>query len=319
MQSEFGKKWDSNVSDELIKNVDKKVLEKFFNEAVNAGRLPAEKFSTAKVLDKIGLSKGEYLTNAGNLLFSRKNPISLKMAQFATGDKVTFLDMRTEVGNIFSLLETAEQYILKNIRWKIEITNLEREEVPEIPVAVIREVLANSFAHSIYNGSTEHEICIHPNKITVYNPGCFASKYVPSDYEKKNLPSFIRNEQIAKCLYLSKKIEKFGSGIQRISSLCKDSKIKYKFENSEDGFAVILFRSDIVSDTSNVTLDVTLNSSEMAVLALLRRNPNQTRAELALKTSKTVRTIQRALDSLRASGYIERSGAKSESSWIILK
>ncbi len=57
----------------------------------------------------------------------------------------------------------------------------------------------------------------------------------------------------------------------------------------------------------------------MAVLALLKKKPNQTRAELASKTSKTVRTVQRALDSLRTKGYIQRDGAKSESNWIVLK
>jgi len=45
----------------------------------------------------------------------------------------------------------------------------------------------------------------------------------------------------------------------------------------------------------------------------------QSRAELAEKASKTVRTIQRALDSLREKGFIERTGKKSEPSWIFLK
>ena len=35
-----------------------------------------------------------------------------------------------------------EDYILKNIRWRSEIIGTERTETPEIPVAVIREVLA---------------------------------------------------------------------------------------------------------------------------------------------------------------------------------
>lgn len=319
MHSGFAKKWDSGISNTSEKNIDNRTLKVFFEKGVQAGRLPAGKFSAIKLLEKIGLSKGGYLTYAGKLLFSNTKPIILKMAQFATNDKVTFLDMKTEEGNIFDLLEISEQYIFRNIRWRIEITNMERDEVPEIPIAVIREILANSFAHASYNTSTEHEICIHPNKITIYNPGSFASDYLPSDYEKKNLPSFIRNEQIAKCLYLCKKIEKFGSGLQRISSLCKDSKIKYKFENSSEGFTVILYRNTNVSDITNVTLDVTLNSSEMAVLALLKKKPNQTRAELASKTSKTVRTVQRALDSLRTKGYIQRDGAKSESNWIVLK
>ena len=83
--------------------------------------------------------------------------------------------------DIYNLLGTAEDYILKNIRWRSEIIGTERTEIPEIPVAVIREVLANSFAHAVYNGHTNHEICIHPGMITIYSPGEYASNHKPED------------------------------------------------------------------------------------------------------------------------------------------
>ena len=76
---------------------------------------------------------------------------------------------------------------------------------------------------------------------------------------------------------------------------------------------------DGISDIRNVTYDVTLSETEKTVLELLHRNPMQSRAELAEKASKTVRTIQRALDSLKEKGFIERTGRKSEPSWILLK
>lgn len=112
--------------------------------------------------------------------------------------------------NIYNLLTTAETYILKNIRWKTEIIGADREEIPEIPIAVIREVLANGFAHAVYNGNTYHEICIHPNMITIYSTGIYASSYKPEDYISKNLPSSIRNATISKILYLNKSIEQFS-------------------------------------------------------------------------------------------------------------
>ncbi len=88
-------------------------------------------------------------------------------------------------------LDIAEQYILKNIHWANEITGMERTDIPEIPVAVIREALANSFAHLIYNGSTYHEICTYPSKVTIYSPGPYESSHKPEDYIKKNLQSSI--------------------------------------------------------------------------------------------------------------------------------
>lgn len=74
----------------------------------------------------------------------------------------------------------------------------------------------------------------------------------------------------------------------------------------------------IISD-KNVTLDVILNGTEMSVLAILKQNPDSSRDEIAEKISKTVRTVQRALNSLREKGYIERIGSKQNPNWKILK
>ena len=221
--------------------------------------------------------------------------------------------------NIYNLLGTAEDYILKNIRWRSEIIGTERTEIPEIPVAVIREVLANSFAHAVYNSRTNHEICIHPGMITIYRPGEYASNHKPEDYMKGNYESVIRNATIAKILYLNKSIEQFGSGFKRINSLCKDAGIRFSYESDELGFKFTLYRPQRQSDIPSVTLDVTLNGTEMAVLAILKQKPDSSRGEIADKISKTVRTVQRALNSLRDKGYIQRVGSKQEPRWKVLK
>ncbi len=224
--------------------------------------------------------------------------------------------------NICNLLKTAENYILRNIRWRIEISGRERTEIPEIPVGVIREVLANSFAHAVYGGRTTHEICIHPGMITIYNPGEYASNYSPEEYIKNNIESEIRNEKIAKVLYTDKSIEQFGSGFKRINSLCSDAGLRYSYENSRNGFKFVLYRPQLQSDKNvlpGVTLDVTLNGTEMMVLAILKQKPDSSRDEIADKISKTSRTVQRALDSLREKGYIQRVGSKQTPTWKILK
>ena len=221
--------------------------------------------------------------------------------------------------NIYKLLKKAEDYILKNIRWKSEITGAERVEIPEIPVAVIREVLANSFAHAIYGGKTQHEICIHPHMLTIYSPGDYASRYKPEEYIKGNVESEIRNPTISKVLYLSKHIEQFGSGFKRINSLCRDAGIKYFYENRQNGFKFAISRPRLQSDISNVILNVTLNGTEEAVYAIIRQKPDSSREEIADKISKTVRTVQRAIDALREKGYIKRIGPKQNPVWKVLK
>jgi ATP-dependent DNA helicase RecG len=275
-------------------------------------------------LNRFGLVKDDCLTNAGNVLFGNTHPVTLKAAIFATDEKLTFLDMQLYEDNIYNLLSQSEKYILSNIRWRNEIIGSGREELPEIPVVVIREILANSFAHAVYNSNTYHEICIYPNKITIYSPGAYASSYKPEDYISRNLPSSIRNATISKILYLNKSIEQFGSGFKRINSLCRDAKIKYSYETSYGGFSFIIYRniiSDVETNRNNEENShdaVTLNATERAIYDLLSNNPYYTRNELSEAISKTVKTVQRNLDSLKNKGLIERVGGDKKGYWNVL-
>ena len=115
----------------------------------------------------------------------------------------------------------------------------------------------------------------------------------------------------------------YYSGFKRIDSLCKDAGIKYSYERSDNGFKLIFYRQQLISDIPNVTYDVTyenaLNITEQAVLAVLKQNPEISREDIAEKVSKTVRTAQRTLVSLTEKGYIRRVGAKKNSTWELLR
>ena len=62
-----------------------------------------------------------------------------------------------------------------------------------------------------------------------------------------------------------------------------------------------------------------MTDTEMTVLDELKGKTNISRSEIAENVAKTVRTVQRTLDSLREKGYIERVGPKQNSFWKILK
>ena len=321
--NKYRDKWEKSKSEAASNQIDKVAIKSFWQKAVSVGRLPESRYNCPIILKRFGLVNGDFLTNAGEVLFGNTHPVTLKAGIFATDEKLTFLDMKLYEDNIYNLLKTSEDYILRNIRWRSEITGTEREEIPEIPVAVIREILSNSFAHSIYNGRTYHEICIHPSMITIYSPGDYASHHKPEEYIDGNYESEIRNPLISKILFLSKSIEQFGSGFKRINNLCKSEGIKYSYESSNNGFKFIIYRPNFISDTKNVTYDVTygneLNSTERYVLAILKENSEISRDEMAIKTSKTIRTVQRALVSLTEKGYIKRIGAKRNSTWEVIR
>ncbi|MBQ8706656.1 MAG: putative DNA binding domain-containing protein [Succinivibrionaceae bacterium] len=321
--------WEAIKSDTPSDSYEKDSFEDFKTKAVEAGRLPVVQEPVVNILNRLGLTSGDYLNVAGNLLFGTNPGIVLKAGIFATEHKLTFIDQQTKEGNIFQLIRFAEKYIMQNIHWRSEIIGFERIETPEIPAEVVREALANSFVHAIYHADTNHEICIYPNRITIYNPGVYASPNPPDDYIKKDIPSVIRNRIISKILYLSHDFENFGSGFKRIDSFCQDANVRYGYELMQTGFLFTLYRSspnsviESVSDsyvnspnnTSNNERSADLTETEKTVMLIMQMNASITREELSLKISKTVRTVQRIINSMKDKGYIQRSGSK----WKLLK
>ena len=100
----------------------KKTVKAFYDSAISCGGLPEIEYDKRKILDQLGVLNGSHLTNAGVCLFSSGKPIALKMAVFATDHKETFLDMDHKEGNIFELIDEAVTYIVKNIRWRVEMS-----------------------------------------------------------------------------------------------------------------------------------------------------------------------------------------------------
>ena len=73
----------------------------------------------------------------------------------------------------------------------------------------------------------------------------------------------------------------------------------------------------IVNGSESVTVNIFLNKNEQAVYCLLEKNPYYTRQELADATSKSLRTIQRTLDSLRKKDLVERIGSDKSGYWEV--
>ena len=187
----------------------------------------------------------------------------------------------------------------------------------------------NSFAHAEYGTSTQHEIDIHPGRVVIYNPGEFPKKFSPEDFATKNLSSIIRNELIAKVLYLCHDIESFGSGFERVYTLCKEGNIACSYKKTPIGFSFIFLRNvpkdtrNVPKNTQNVPKDAQnvphLSETEKAVFELLKVQPNLTREELSHEVLKTVKTVQRSLDGLKKKGLISRVGTARRGYWEILK
>ena len=250
--------WETQVSDQNINSINVEYLKKYFSNAKKAKRINFEFSDVKSSLDKLSLIKDDKLLNAGMVLFSESLYSELQMAVFASDQRLSFLDIDRKRGNIFDLVNTAEDYIKRNINWRVEFDgSMERKEIPEIPIEAIREALINSFAHKDYGTCQTNEVAVYKDRVEIYNPGTFPDEHSPEDYINGNLRSIRRNPLIASILYYSKDMESFGTGLKRISDLCKKANCKYEFEKQKYGFVVKFFRSNlygIIQDTIQDTI-----------------------------------------------------------------
>lgn len=307
--------WDSLLTNYDINDIDIDSLKKYYNKATACKRLKEEEFDVLRLLNKLNLIKNGKLTNAAHLLFSKKNPIVLKMAIFATNDKLTFLDINRQTGNIITLIEEANTYVKKNIRWKADIVGSKRVETPEIPLDALREIICNSFAHARYDSNTEHEISIHPGMIRIYNPGEFPIGYRPEDFINNNLPSMIRNPLILKTLFLSDDVESYSSGFKRVYEQCNLNDIKIEYVISRDGFTFIFKRNEIESGQIESKKYI-LSDDDNKILELIKNDANISINDISICMNKSTRTIQRNIKNLKDNNIIDRVG-KTKGYWII--
>lgn len=314
---EYEASWEERTSNEALSEIDSETIGRFSKSGIECGRLPDANCSDDNLLLQLGLIKDGYLNNAGRVLFSKNNPLVLKMAVFATNQKVTFLDINRAEGNIFQLIDKGLKYISENIRWRVEISGLQRDEIPEIPLDALREIIVNCFAHAQYNIGIQHEIDIFPDRISITNPGCFANPFTPRDYFEKNNQSVLRNRLIANALFRCKKLESFGSGLKKVGLLCDDCGVSVDYDMG-DNYFTFSFKRKNINVVNNVVKNVVLNETEMAVLALLRKDGKNTAETVARQIGKSSRTVQRVIDSLKDNELVIRRGNKKTGYWEVL-
>jgi ATP-dependent DNA helicase RecG len=313
-RTDYASRWEEEVSSDGIDDIDDVALTDFYNSAVHYGRLDLPQYDKSRLLTSLGLMEGEYLKNGAVALFGKNAEIGLKLASYATDNKVVFTYLKLVNGNIYNLVNTAIKFVMENIRWKVDIGARKREETPEIPEKAVREIIVNSFAHADYESTPEIEIGIHPGKVEIYNPGTFPDDLTPYDFINKNMPSIKRNKLILDVLFRSKDVEKSGTGFQRVNSLCIENGVSWNYRKEAYGFFFEFIRPNTYLDTRT---NEKLTEQEEIVLKLIASDKGISKKDISMKLCKSERTVQRVISSLMSKGLIERIGANKNGIWQV--
>ena len=188
-------------------------------------------------------------TNAYALLTSDYFPFSkTQCAVFKGTDRAVFLDKREFIGPIYTQIESAVDFVLRNIRLGATIDGLVRKEKYELPPEAIREMIINAHCHRNLLDESCIQVAIYDNRLEVTSPG---GLYNGLTYEEvMNGHSKIRNKAIANIFSQMGLVEAWGSGVKRILNAAKEYGLpEPKFQEFDNMFRVELFRNNSMTES----------------------------------------------------------------------
>ena len=219
-------------------------IEKFRKKAgMSEHSVKKEQLINWKILKQ---SEGQLLaTNAYALLTSDYFSFSkTQCAVFKGTDRAMFLDKREFTGPIYTQIEEAVDFVLRNIRLGATIDGLVRKEKYELPPEAIREMIINAHCHRNLLDESCIQVAVYDDRLEVTSPG---GLYNGLTYEEvMNGHSKIRNKGIANIFSQMGLVEAWGSGIKRILNAAEEYGLsKPRFQEFRDEFEADIKKSRV--------------------------------------------------------------------------
>ena len=280
-------------------------------------------------------------TNAYTILTGTSDVnYSIQCGLFKGTTKAIFIDKREFNGPIQDQIEQAYQFVLRNIRLGAKIEGIYREDVYEIPPAIIRELIINSAVHRSYLDHGNIQVAIYDDRLEITSPGKLPLGQT-IDRMKQGY-SKIRNEALANAFSYMNLIEHWGSGIPRIIQGVKEIGLKEpEFIGGDVDLRINIYRSSktdgkngtkvgtdgtkvgtdgtkVGTDGTKVDTNKNLSQDESALLLLIEKYPTLTQKEYSEKLDIPLRTLKRIFSNLQKEGLIIREGSSRRGKWTIL-
>ena len=283
-------------------------------------------------------SEGQIMaTNAYALLTSDYFPFSkTQCAVFKGTDRAVFLDKREFTGPIYAQIESAVDFVLRNIRLGARIDGLVRKEKYELPLEAIREMIINAHCHRNLLDESCIQVAVYDDRLEVTSPG---GLYNGLTYEEvMNGHSKIRNKAIANIFSQMGLVEAWGSGIKRILNAAKEyGLLEPKFQEFDNMFRVELFRDSLpmtlenknigetsekhrrsIGEVSEKQETVDFNSTQLEILKLLMENNRLSAVKLAEKIGVASRNIENNIKKLKELDILVRHGSPKNGYWEVI-
>ena len=246
------------------------------------------------------------------------------------------VDKRELEGPIYTQIEEAVDFVLRNIRLGATIDGLVRKERYELPPEAIREMIINAHCHRNLLDESCIQVAIYDDRLEVTSPG---GLYNGLTYEEvMNGHSKIRNKGIANIFSQMGLVEAWGSGIKRILNAAEEYGLpKPRFQEFDNMFRVELFRNSFpmmkenrgigeasekhrrsIGEVSGIEQQIELNDTQKKIIKLLLEDNQLSAIKLADRIGIASRNIESNIKKLKELGILVRHGSPKNGYWEVI-
>ena len=316
--------WDSQIHKEIsFRDIDEEKVRWFVNKAKTERNLKIdEKLPVTELLERLELAKNGGLTNAAVLLFGKKPqkfflPAETRCARFKGIKPVKpFIDMKVFGGNILDQVDKSLSFVLDHISMAVWLVSGQaaREERYEYPPDAVREAIINAICHRDYSLPSSMQIRVFDDRIEVWGCGPLPEPLTPEDLKKKHR-SIPRNPLIAKCFFLIKYIEQWGTGTNDMVAACINWGLPEPEFELVTGDLVVIFRKSVLS--RGILEQMGLNERQIRAVEFLGEYKKISTREYCKLFNIARDTANRDLNELLTKVIIERKGSGPQTYYIL--
>jgi hypothetical protein len=302
-----------------LKDLSRKRIDWFLEAARRERGFPLKSNTTTQaLLTHLNLLDDGEPTNAAILLFGVNPQRFHRTAEtkcihcHGTEYRRPFASMQVYGGDLFEQADQTQDFILGKINRAIgtRVAGITAPATYELPPDAVAEAVINAIAHRDYHSNASVEVRLFADRLEIWNPGALPGT-LTLDALRDDHPSIPNNPLIAESLYLTRYIERVGSGTQAMIALCREAGLpEPQFEQRSGSFVITLWRDWL---TDKVLAAFTLNERQIKVVRYAKIKGRINNAQYREITGTSSRTALRELRQLTELGILEKVGGTGQS------
>lgn len=297
-----------------LANLSRKRIDWFLETAGRERGFPLKaKTETRALLTHLNLLDNGKPTNAAVLLFGSNpqrfhRPAETKCIHcHGTEYRRPFASLQVYGGDVFEQADQARDFVLGKINRPVgtRAAGITAPATYELPPDAVGEAIVNAIAHRDYNSNASVEVRLFADRLEVWNPGALPGTLTLESlrHDHASVPN---NPLLAESLYLTRYIERVGSGTQAMIELCRESGLPEPAFEQRHGFFVLTLWRDWLTDEALAGFH--LNERQLLAIAYLKSTSVITNSDYQRVAGCSQRTATRDLNELAHKGLIAPEG-----------